>query len=99
MTLIKGGGLIATIPNLEKIINPVVTFSILVTNMMTWSTIVTCVLLFMITWLLYIVYINKSAEDKSAPREIANLPIPPGSYGLPVIGEVISKLLNVSLLF
>ena len=99
MTLIKGSGLISTIPNLEKIINPVVTFSILVTNMMTWSTIVTCVLLFMITWLLYIVYINKSAEDKSAPREIANLPIPPGSYGLPVIGEVISKLLNVSLLF
>ena len=99
MTLLKGGGLIATIPNLEKLINPVVTFSILVTNMMTWSTIAACVLLFMITWLLYIVYINKSAEDKSAPREIANLPIPPGSYGLPVIGEVISKLLNVSLLF
>ena len=42
MTL-KGSGLIGTFPNLEKVINPVVTFSILVTNMMTWSTIATCV--------------------------------------------------------
>ena len=53
----------------------------------------------MISWFLYIVYINKSAEDKSAPKEIENLPIPPDSYGLPVIGEIISKLLNVGLLF
>ena len=99
MTLLKGSSLIATVPNLETIVNPIVTFSILVTNMMTWSTVATCVLLFIITWFVYIAYINKTAEDKSAPKEVANLPIPPGSYGLPVIGEVMSKVLKVSLSF
>jgi len=74
--------------------HPLLAFVFLLAEMVSWSAVATSVAIYFLMWPLYIAYINRSAEDRNAPKEIANLPVPPGSYGLPIIGEAFSWMIQ-----